>query len=272
MAFFMIHGFEWEIRDGSWSEDPDLPGNDQTRALNTTMRLTRRGKKRRFAGSSTILDPEPAAVLLDLLHGDFHVWSFDEDSYSSLGLGWSTTPALDSTNKKFGTSAMTAASGVTYTADYLDSTSRVVMMWRRQGSGSFNHYALVLTAGTITTEYKDGVAGSYTVSNWFTANADGTFALLGKNDAGTNTTVQYDDVVVIENSGFTAPMAVAWAAQTVAWADTPNLNITGDCVAPSSLLVCSPAPGHVSVMQGHAPSDGAWTDNLKSVAFTLFEK
>lgn len=268
MASFTIHGYEYDI--ASWSRTPELVGNVRRRTSSGKMIQSRIARKTQFRASTPVLDPTVTAPLIDLLHGDGHVWSFDADVYSSKGMGWSTVPARDSVNFKFGVSAMTAASAGTYTAAYTDETVRTVLYWRRPGSGSFNAYAHVLSGATTTAKYKNGATTVETVSNWFTANADGSFALLGKNDAGTNTTVQYDDVVVLPFAA-TAAQITAWHAQTIAWADLPALNVAGTLVSDSSeTLQVIAEPTGSSVVQGRSEVDAAFKP-LISVSFNLYE-
>ncbi len=275
MAFFTIHGWELSIADGSWGLTPDFVGKIRRRGINGTMRSSRRARKGTWRAKTIILDPTEAAPAYELLSSNHDVWSFDEDQFSSKGRGWSTTPALDATNKKFGASSMTAASAATYTTTWDESTTRTVLLWRRNVTGAFVHYALVLTSTTLTTQYQSGIAGSFSAGNWITAVADGTFSLLGKDNAGANGIVQYDDVVVLPFA-ITQAMATAWAAQTRAWADAPGLNCSGTGFSPhagsgSPNVVVNPDVAGMEFVQGRSEVTGSFADNLQSLEFEVAE-
>lgn len=263
-AFLSIHGYEIEC--STLEQTFELVGNDRRRSASGTLRQTRIARKYGWKVELAILDPATVSPLMDLVTGEGHVWSFDADVFSSKGLGWSTTPTLDATNKKFGASSMSAASGTTYTASYTEATTRTVLLWRRPGSGSFDHYALVLTGNSVTTQYKNGVAGSYSVTNWITPASDGSFSLLGKNDAGTNTTVQYDDLVVLPFT-VTQAMVTAWFGQTISWADLPSLNITTN---DTTNHVAQGEPGPFKWVRCFSPLDGVFKPCIQ-FGFNLFE-
>ncbi len=270
-TFFSIHGFEVEV--SSFARDQELVGLDRRRSEVGSMRQTRIARKENFDAETTILDPTTAIPVLELLHGEGHVYSFDTDKYSSKGLGWTgTQPSLDSTNKKFGASSGAVASAGTATCPFTDTTTRSVLLWRRPNSGSFNHYAFNLSGSTVVDKYKNGATTVETISNWFTAGSTGTFSLLGKNDAGTNSIAQYDDVIVLPFA-LTSAMATAWAAQTRAWADLPNLNINGDCVTAigGTNLVMLAQPGKTKYIRANSPLDNTFKATLQQHAFTLKE-
>ena len=263
-----IHGFEIEC--ASLKRRPDLVGADRRRAPGGQMRSTRVAKKIIWDGATSILDPATMAPIESLLYGEGHVWSFDEDVYSSKGLGFSTVPTLDATNKKFGASAMSAASNTTYTANVTDAVNRTILYWRRPGSGSFNAYGIVANGASITLKYKSGAPTAETVTNWMTLAADGSFSLLGKDDAGANAVVQYDDVVILPFAA-TAAMLVAWAAQTIAWADLPALNVGGNLIKDGTSTIVEGEPGAVTNIQAVSPLDNTLKDNLQTLAFSLYE-
>lgn len=275
MAFFTIHGWEISIADKSWDFAPELVGASTKRGTTGTLRHTRRARKGTWRGSTPLLDPADADPINLLFSGEHDVFAFDADVYSSKGRGWSTVPTLDTTNKKFGDSSMAAASAGTYTVDYTDTTLRTILYWRRPNSGSFNHYALVCTGATVTTKYKNGSTTAETVTNWFTPAADGSFSLLGKDDSGSNSIAQYDDVVILPFAA-TAAQVTAWAAATRAWAESPFLNCSGTAFAPhagsgSPNVVVYPEVRGARFAQGRSETAAAFAENLQAFAFALAE-
>lgn len=274
MTAFAIHGWAVDVADKSWEYTPELVGDVIRRGATANARATRRARKGSWSGATTILDPSDANPLFELLTSGHDVWSFDADVLSSKGYGWSATPTLDATNKKFGASSMSAASGTSYQSLWAETTVRTVLYWRRPNSGSFNHYALSLSGSSIVAKWKNGVTTAETVTNWFTANADGSFILKGKDDAGANSVAQYDDVVVLPFA-VTQAQVTAWAAATAAWADAPALNVSGTLFAPqggsgaSPSVVVIPKLGKAKFVQGVSPLDGVYKEDLQAMDFTL---
>lgn len=270
---FSIHGWEVEIANGSWRFQPELVGNVRRRGATGTLAASRRGRKGTWNGATVLMVDTALDPVNLLLSGEHDVFAFDADVYSSKARGWSTVPTLDALNKKFGESSMSAASGSTYTTDYTDTTTRTVLLWRRPNSGAFNHYALSLSAGSIAAQWKNGVTTVETVTNWFTPAADGSFSLLGKDDAGANSIAQYDDVVILPFAA-TQEQVTAWAAQTRGWAEAPFLNCSGSGFAPHAgagepNVVAYPEVESTSFVQG--VEAGSFEENLQSLSFTLAE-
>jgi hypothetical protein len=268
MSTLTIHGWEIEAADISRSEE--LVQGAFRRAASARLNHSRQASKRAWVVKTPVQDPDVAEVLRALVNGKGDVWSFDADVYSSKGRAFSSVPARDTTNFKFGVASMTASSGNTFTSTWTEDTLRTVLLWRRAGSGSFNHYALVCDGASVTAKYKNGSTTAETVTNWFTPSADGSFALLGKNDSGTNTTVQYDDVVVIVGEA-PAEAITAWAAATEAWADIPTLRVSGDLIARSDSVQVIPAYKGSSYVQGVSPVSGTFVSNLEALSFDLRE-
>lgn len=267
MTTFALHGWEIPIADLNRLEE-QVQGRS-VRAASSRLRKTRQVSKGQWTGKTSILDPSEARTIKALLNSEADAWSFEHDVYSSKSLAFSSVPARDSTNFKFGAYAMTATSGVTYTVTWTDATVRTVLVWRRAGSGSFNHYALVLTGASVTSKYKNGSTTAETVTNWFTPSADGSFALLGKNDSGTDTTVQYDDLVVLPGAA-PADAIAAWAARTEAWDDPPSLRVEGDLIdATGDPISVIPEYKGSAYVQAISPVTGSFTTNLEVLSFEL---
>ncbi len=272
MPTITIHGFELEAAE--FSSKDLLYGLERSRSQDATARQTYIDDKLEISIAMPLADPSVVGPIISLTKGQGHVWSFDADVFSSKGLGWTATqPTRDTTNMKFGAASGAVASAATVTAAYTEATTRTVFYWRRPNSGSFNHYALVLTGATVTSKFKNGVTTAETVTNWFTANADGSFALLGKDDAGANSIAQYDDLVVVPFVATTA-MITAWSAGTRAWADLPKLNMSGDLIPDvagvSKNIEALTEPVATKWEKGVSPTDSVFKP-LAAYSFNAFE-
>lgn len=269
MPFFTIHGMEVPVLSKSWKAEPVLVGERRARALGGARIRTQIARKIRFTGKTPALDPADAVWIIELLNGEGDVFNFDADRFSAKGLMWSNSdPAVQSVDVKFGNKAGQIASGTTSTfAPGYAGLDKTVLFWRRPGAGAFDHYAITRTAGGSTQEYKNGVAGAYTTTNFFTF-SDTQCSFLGKNDAGVNTTIQIDDVVILP---FLMPAAniATLAASTAAWADLPYLRITGDGLGGASSRTVDPVEVDEDYVQAHSPLDGTWSDDLREITFKL---
>lgn len=272
MPFFTIHGMEVPVADKSWKADPLIVGERRARSVGAARIRTQIARKYRYTGKTPFLDPADAAWIVDLLNGEGDSWSFESNIYSAKGLLWSgTVPVRQNTNVKFGTWAGEAASGTTSTfSPGYAGLDKTVLFWRRPGAGAFDHYALTRTSGGTLTEYKNGVVGAYTTSNFFTF-TDSTCSFLGKNDAGTNTTIQFDDVVVLP---FLMPATniATLAAQTAAWAPLPYLRVTGDGLdlrGGVTSRTVDPQEVDEEYRQGVSPTTNLFSTQLRAISFKL---
>lgn len=222
--------------------------------------------KARGSLTTTLLDPSIAEALNIFLDGLHDVWSFDDDSLSAKGYGWtSTVPALDTTNKLFGTSAMTVASAAEHTCGWQESVLRTVLVWRRSSgdSTSFQHYAFHLNGSSYVNKYKNGAVTAESTGLWCVANANGSISLKGKNNSGGNAVIQYDDLVMVPGH-VPLEMIVAFANATNAWASPPYLNLNGNAFNDTAALVhCMRDDNEYA--QGVSPTTGTYVSNLQAI-------
>lgn len=265
--FLLLHNIEVPVRDGEWKRKPQRVGDMRARTNGGQLRDGRIAIKDMWTGKTPILPHDEGEALIGLLLGDGHVFSFDVDPYSSKGLIWSgAQPGLTAT-AKFGGFAGSFASGTTYLVEpAYDGEDQTVLLWRRQGAGSFDHYAMTRTKAGVRVDYKNGVAGSYGTTNWSTL-SDGGLTLLGKNDAGTNTTIQTDDLVILPFL-LTPAQIASVAAATTAWGDLPTLRVSGQGVDSASAEI--EVLGNVTGVEYTQASTGAsWISDNVEIDFTL---
>ena len=264
--FLTVQGIPIPVRDRTWKATPVRVGDTRKRLASAGLMDHKQADAWKFAGSTPILDPTEADAVIGLLRGDGHVWSFESSTYSVKGKGFSgTIPTATASFAKFGTKSGEIASGGTSTiAPGYSGKDQTVLVWRRPGAGSFDHYGITRTAGGTVVEVKNGVAGSFTTSNWLTFGA-AAISLLGKNDAGANTIVQADDFVVLPYLLTTAQIAAVYTASTP-WI-LPWLRLGGDGVAVAKTdLDALGELGVVTPVQAYSPLSGAWKQNNVEVA------
>jgi len=237
MPFITINGLEIPV--SSFKESSVGVNADQARSLSGAFRTTRSATKRTFSGDTPVMPRADALVIQALLTAQHDVIAGDVDTYSSKGVAPddATGLSLDASNKKFGTSSVAVSSGTSRFWALGAPYDMTLLLWKRPGSGSFDHWAITRTGAGTETEYKNGTAGSYTTTNWKTLSSVGTVTLMGKNDAGTNTAVQYDDIVLVP-ALLTAAQIEDLAAATSAHEDSPNLLLDGDCVSYPAVVQC----------------------------------
>lgn len=264
MAFATIHGIEVPIRDRTWKQSPIYVGDRRVRHNGGGLIDGRTVLKWSWSGATPVLDNADATAIIGLLNGDGHVFSFDVDIYSAKGLIWTgSTPTVQATNVKYGAKAGEILTATTSTiSPGYSGFDQTVLVWRRPGAGSFDHYGITRTAAGVIAEVKNGVVGAFTTSNWITFGAS-SISLLGKNDAAVNTTIQVDDLVVLPFLLSTAQIQAVFA-QTRAWADLPQLNCSGDGFNGNDRnYVTLGRVGRLDYVQAHSPLDGVWKlDNV----------
>jgi hypothetical protein len=272
MAFLTLNGWTVPVADGQASVSYRQLGR-QSRSYMGKLSGTYRSKVREWRLKTTLQDEETSEALEGLIAGSGQTWSFDNDLYSSKGLGPVTgyTITVTAAGGKL-TGYVTVASNTSLA--YLvtnDIVPYTMMVWKKHG-GTWYHYAIDI-AGT---QYKNGVvhvpgAGD-SVANWF-AYSGGYFTIQGKDIAGVNAAADYDDLVIVP---YTMPLAQILAAYTTGNAGQPfsllpALWLQGDLI-PATL------PGAVSVMGEmgenaylQAMFDGSFQDNLRTLDFVLRE-
>lgn len=233
MPFLTVNGLTVQVRKDSWSESND---DVQTtgRAVNGTYFRDVVAYKRGWTGETPILTGTTAAALRDWIKGRGDYASFESSTRTSRGLTPSGTGTANTSTseKKFGTRSLLISSGGTaaYAFGSGYASRWTVCVWKRTASNVFTHYAID-DAGT---QYKAGAvhtpSGSDSVANWLTSSS-GTFTLLGKDIAGTNSASAYYDELVVVPYRMTSTQIAALAARTAALSSVPSaVLVGGDCV------------------------------------------
>ena len=183
-----------------------------------------------------------AVARRDWMLGRGHYWTFERvdgattrfNKYSSEGgLGWNTNITSSGTSK-FGTWAAQVSSGntSTVTASFGSENGYSVSTWRINKTGAYELSSAVYNGAT--TRFYSGASGTgvTTAFPWMTLSAASGYlgvGLLGKDEANASTTGFYDGVMILPYS-LTTTMLSARATATVAEAQFPFVNLTGQCV------------------------------------------
>jgi hypothetical protein len=269
MSFLEVLGIAVPVRKNSWPGKPLFVGQDVTRALDAALCEGRRRRVREWSGVKMVfLEPETAHALRALLEGQFLAVSFDDGTHSFDGIepaagGSYTQSATD--GKHGGRLSVSSNNHIAYALEdelgvpggWFPVKGWTVICWKRLtttddgigGAGAYYHHiatgAVAVTQGASAnpadvTQYRNGVAGSYSMGNWLQV-LDGEVRLYGKDNDGTNNAKDYDELLVLP---FALPAAVAdaWAASIYAFMDAhavgraPFVKIAGDCIPDASPL------------------------------------
>lgn len=273
MAFLTINGWDIPIADGNASMAYRQLGR-QSRSYTGILSGTYRAKVREWQVQTTIQDESASEAIEGLIDGTGHTWTFDNDLYSSKGLGpvsGYTATVAAAGGKVGGMLTVVSNTNIAWWA-----TSAHVpwtfMTWKKDLVGTWRHYALTVTG----TQYKDGAvhvpgAGD-TILNW-SAESSGAFTIIGKGIDGVNANAYYDDMVVVPYIMPAEQIAAAYTegAAGRGFSLLPVLKLTGDCVAEAysgPLSVVGEMSNNEFIQ---AVYSGTFQSNLRRMDFVLRE-
>lgn len=244
-----VSGIAVPVLDGSVDETPKQAG-DNERAEDFSLIVNRRAIKETYKIKIAPQSPSDGVAWRGLLLGLGHTWNFDSSFYSSKGLGPSAlTNVVQNATAKFGAGGaqQTLSTGTfTFTALPLGGSKWTVMVWRKLGAGSFNHYIVTSASKALGHAYVNG-SDTADATSWLTVNtAAGTVKL----DADASNTTNLDDLVILP---FDVPSA--WPADVFAYgaafSQLPYLDVDGDLIDGNVGLktVCGDVSG-TEIVQG----------------------
>ena len=268
MAFLQINGVTIDVADGGASVGYEKFGAVD-RSYMGKLRGTRRSKVRRWSISTIVSDPAVAAAIEGMINGDGQVWSFDNDLYSSKGLGPQSGygVTVSATGGKYG-GHVSVDSGTSLIFDpSLGAVPFTVMIWKKSGA-TWDHYGI----DSLGVQYKNGAVHAPIVAddvlNWFTQSLS-TFAIEGKTQAGVAAAAPYDDLLILP---YLSPLSQVQAIYGLGSAhpSTPQVLVGGDIVSNDIAPVY--AIGDVAEAEFVQGSfGGSFQNNLHRLKLTLRE-
>lgn len=260
--FLTINGYEVEVSSGGVSGSYD-EGADRARAFSGRYLSTVRYEKEEYSLSSPLLTKADAIALRGLLRGLGHCWSFDNDLYSSKGLGpqAGSTATQSASGGKFGGRAIIAnvVFAANVTQDWTVLLYRYWHAWkhwamRSDGAIYLNgvrddtldtHWLSVDGSGnvTITGELwwidSDTVAADRTLvaSDTVVASSTGAEWLTRLLNRAPEDTIQYDDLVIVPYA-MTDEMILSFEDSGAPFSPLPRLNASGDMLERDIVCEC----------------------------------
>lgn len=238
MSYLSLSGFEVPVAAASATFENTALG-ERSRSFSGQALPNRRALVRNFSCTTTLQSRADILPLIGLIEGNGHKWSFDNDLYSSKGLGPQAGYTI----------TMSAAGGVAG-GGYMQVTSAQTIGWRKvqygdwsmlvykYTGGAWHQYVYTYDASTATAlQYKDGlphtpIAGD-SILNWFTVTGSADFVFSGKDIDGVNGNSRYDELVIVPWL-MTASMVAAFHANTgiggMPFSELPLLWVTGSII------------------------------------------
>lgn len=267
MPALTINGIAIPVRGDSFSEERVQIGDAFQRSTGGSIFSSKINSRRRFRFSTTPQDTLTAERLIGLIEGSAHAWTFDQDlssmsgitNYTATGAARSTSPA-----SRDGTSNLGVPSTTGFEINFRDKFASLgssgflpglttpdgwtTSFWRyctaaADGTPTTGWYHFIVTSTTSfarggaanpanTTQYRNGVAGSYGVGNILSMTSLGVFGIWGYQTlANVGSASNYDDLVVFPFQ-FTAAMALQYYNEANGFTvpNFPALVVTGDHV------------------------------------------
>ena len=278
--FLRIDGFEIPVLAGSVRvEESELGSID--RAEDGQLRDFVRSRPRVWSCAMPFLTWVKADAIQHYVRGRGHHVPFDTSYASDGGVGPNSGYAGCSLGTaapapKFGTRRLaitSAAAGMTFTVACPLGDQWTLMFWLyTAATATWKHYAVTKDGAGATVKYVDGVAGA-TLANYSVTvtGTSGAFNIQGKDNAGTNNLVHYDDLVILPWAA-SASMVAAWAAQTVAFSPLPRLNLQGALLSDAShnrQVTVRGTVGSITTVDAHVGS--TFYTNLQAVELSFTE-
>ena len=235
MPHLTCNGITVATKSESFEEVADIAGLSDARGTDGGLATSDTVRKREFSIETVTATQANAEQLRRILEGDGQAWPFNNTSLSAAGLGpQSGTFTLSASGGKFAgrctvgsgsvfevalARRMKQLSGVAWAA----TLGWTLMAWKKltapdggDGTTFFHQLAtgsVVVTRGASAnpasvTQYRNGVAGSYSMGNWIGVAADGDALISGHSNAGAAAAYDYSDFVVLPYT-VTAAQALA---------------------------------------------------------------
>lgn len=252
-TFLLLNGYPLRVRDVT--KEPIEIG-ERDRAFSGKYRSSRRALKRRWRMKTVPMIRTHAEAVKGLLLGLGHYWSFDDDLYSSKGLGPNAgyTATQSPTGGLYGGKA--SITSITYAVGLpTDEWTVSVARW----SGTAWELYAVRADGA---KWRNGARDDALNTSWLSVSG-GSLTLTGS-------PTDYDELVAVPYLA-TDQQIVAWHGLTLPFSALPRLNATGDLVrrgAEDPLVVEAEITG-VEIMS--FAKDGSWHKDGMVLEFVLEE-
>jgi hypothetical protein len=278
--FLRIDGFDIPVLAGSGRVEESEVGSID-RAEDGQLRDFIRVRPRVWRVNVPFTTWAKSDALQNLVRGRGHHIPFDTSYASDGGVGPNSGYAgcslsTSAPSPKFGTRRLaitSAAAGMTFTVACPLGDQWTLMFWLYTAATAvWKHYAVTKDGTGTTVKYVNGVAGA-TLANYTVTvtGTSGSFNIQGKDNAGTNNLVHYDDLVILPWAA-TAQMVAAWAAQTVAFSPLPRLNLQGTFISDATVNRQVTVRGNVGgITTAEAHLGGTYYANLQAVELTFTE-
>jgi hypothetical protein len=294
MPFLSLNGVTVRVAADSFVDNTERIGGAATISASGRRLNTRNVELRQWTGRTTILARSEFEALRRLIDGHGHVWHFDSAStvLSTTGIS-AAGGSPDAAGGKFGGHVtVSSTANIRFSlgtrmfrrGTWQGTDGFTIICWKKlivgdggDGTsfyhhiitGSINHARAASANPVGVTQYRNGVAGSYGVGNWFAVESDGDVLLYGYSDGNVGTAYDYDDVVILP---FAIPSTWASGIYTFhnarAWSDLPKLTASGDAFA-ESVVTVDGVSGRA--LQHNAMIAGAHANNARALEFDLHE-
>lgn len=223
MANLTFNGITIPGASESLKEAPDFVGDVNDRVASAEHVENYVARKRKWTCKVIAQTAAKSVAMRRYLEGEGQSWSFDSTMYSGKGEG----PASGGGYTRSGTSGVHGGKVNVSSGDVLEfalayalgqpggwvpTKGWTLMVWKQlsvgdggDGSAYYHHIAtgsVAVTRGSSAnpasvTQYRNGVAGSYSMGNWIDVASDGDVGIYGKSNANTSAAYDYDDLVFL---------------------------------------------------------------------------
>lgn len=298
MPFVTINGVTVPVRRNSWPQKPLHVGAVRERGATGAFQETHVARKIEATGIKLVFqEPTTARAMRRFIDGEGFAARFDDHVYSFGGEGpkaGGTYTQSASGGKYGGKVNVGAASYLEYAlasvmkrgATWAPTQGWTVMVWKKLSvldGGDASTYHDHIATGSVAvvggasanpagvTQYKNGVAGNWSMGNWIDVASDGDVGIYGRSNTNGPVAYDYDDLVVLPfavPSSWIAGIAAFRAAQ--AWSRLPYVVCQGNVIEESAglearMIVTDETPVNVRL-------NGTHYNNALELTCSLWER
>jgi hypothetical protein len=301
VPFATAFGITLPFARNEWRQTPVRLGVSNGRADSGQLVTAETARKREWEATTIVGAQDEREAIRRLLEGDgLHVEFNDASGFSWHGIGPSTATSVTysvSGGKRSGRVSVGAGGVLRYALANLMREPDGVAWAATKGwtvavfkvlsvgdGGDGTTYVDHLATGSVAvvrgasanpvgvTQYKSGVAGSWSMGNWLEVSAAGEVAIHGYTNAGATGAYDFDELLVLP---FALPSTVmaTWAAALATFRSTtsmgrlPRVLLDGDCIPDAAPLAvrCELTRSALEQMA----FDGSWKSNSTRDTYTL---
>lgn len=263
MAFAEVYGIALPVAKKRWDLTPQVLGGSDDRADDGTLVSAQTVRKREWSTTFVVGTEVEREAFRRLVEGDgLHVDFDDASGFSFSGLGPKTATSVvyNASGGKRGGRAIVGSSGVLEYAlakvvqqqdgDWGATKGWTLAVFKKTSVGDggdgttfVDHLAtgnVAVVRGAAAnpagvTQYRSGVAGSWSMGNWISVDADGDVGIHGYSNANVATGYDYDELLVLPFQ-LPATLMATWAAALATFRSTtavgrlPRVKLFGDCI------------------------------------------